>query len=91
MVRTDILKVGTLVFYDSLTVGLIPCKVRAIFRSQDGGLTVDAVATAERGWCKRGDTVCSSVSPLRQFVPRGAIYTRSHNQRIRPYIWQVVA
>ena len=78
---------GTLLYFDSLTAGLIPCQVRKVWRDNDH-LCIDAVCTATRKWCKRGETLCDATDGAAlHFVPREAIYVRSHQYRIRPYQW----
>jgi len=88
-----VIKAGTLVFFDSLSAGLIPAKVRKVWKSDQGHMCIDAVATATRNWCKRGDTLCNATQNAhRSFVPRNAVYRSRQacgQYRILPYQWQM--
>jgi len=77
--------IGALAYYDSLTAGLIPCRVeKHVERSDYAGPEVVVKFTASRGPYKRGETVQSLP---RYIVPRFAVHTRGGQYRIGAYSW----
>ena len=69
---------GTLLYFDSLTAGLIPCQVRKVWRDNDH-LCIDAVCTATRKWCKRGETLCDATDGKQRCTScQGKQFTLGH-------------
>lgn len=72
--------VGTLAFFDTLSAGLIPCKVVAV---ADGAVNIKLTAT--RKAYKRGEIIAADAFSV---VPRNHVFTRGFHYRIRTnYRW----
>lgn len=71
-------------YWDSAS-GLIPCKIVAAWYGEGaGGWRFLVELTANRGVYSRGEVQESSALSV---VPRSAVYRRSHQFRIRAYVW----
>lgn len=66
-----------LAFLDTLTAGLVPCRIVAVGDWSDGTSLARVQYTATRRWAKRGQF---DTWPLRDIVPRNAV----HRSRQRP-------
>jgi hypothetical protein len=73
----------TLAYFDSFS-GLIPCRIVAVGDWNDAGSMARVKFTAKRGLFERGEFY---TTPLRNIVPRHAVYRRNFRFMIRPYDW----
>lgn len=69
---------GNLAYYETVSSGLVPCKVTAY----DGYQTVYFTVTADRGVFKRGEKLSSW--PI-HVIPRKMVHVRSGIYHIRQY------
>lgn len=76
-----VLQIGSFAYIDSFT-GLVPCKVQEIGRDSNGSALATVRVTAARRGYNRGEIVTLRAVRV---IPRGAVYIRSHQYRIRPF------
>lgn len=87
--RPLLLKTGDLAFYDSLTAGLVPCRVLSITGKPHSSIVATSAhrvrvkLTATRRPFERGEEIETSSHHV---APRDAVRgLRSHSPRIMPY------